>query len=327
MLKNKFKPAIKKIAILAPLLELLLLPITVTSLLWFRYVKFVGIKKFPITRKMFYNIGAIPIVKHYYEPLFDPAQLTKPLNSCRELPGINFRLSEQMKLIQTFDFQNELQGIPIEKPNEINGNSYYYNNGSFQAGDADLYYSMIRMLRPSNIIEIGSGFSTLIALKAVESNKKDCEIICIEPYEMTWLEEHDVKIERKLVETLPLSYFSKLEADDILFIDSSHVIRPQGDVIYEILEILPRLEKGVYVHFHDIFSPNDYPIEWLTDEIRMWNEQYLLEAFLSNNSTFEIVISLNYLAQRYRSKINQIFPSTLSDNNQNPGSFWIKKIE
>ena len=313
--------------ILAPFLDLLILPITVTSLLWFRYVKYTGIKKFPLTKKMFYKIGAIPIVKHYYEPLFDPTQLTKPLNSIREIPGINFKLSEQMKLIETIDYKNELQGIPIEKPSEINGDSYYYNNGSFQAGDADLYYSMIRMLEPSNIIEIGSGFSTLIALKAIDSNKRDCEITCIEPYEMSWLEDLDVKIERKPVESVPLSFFEKLGADDILFVDSSHVIRPQGDVIYEILEILPRLAKGVYVHFHDVFSPNDYPIEWLTDEVRLWNEQYLLEAFLSNNSAFEIVISLNYLTQIHKSEVNQTFPSTLSTNNQNLGSFWIKKVE
>lgn len=96
---------------------------------------------------------------------------------------------------------------------------------------------------------------------------------------MTWLEEVGVSVVRKKVEEVELSFFSRLQGNDILFIDSSHIICPQGDVLFEYLELLPSLNKGVIVHVHDIFSPKNYLKQWLQDEIWFWNEQYLLEAF------------------------------------------------
>ena len=144
---------------------------------------------------------------------------------------------------------------------------------------------------------------------------------------MDWLEEQNVEIIRNRSELISASFYTQLEANDILFIDSSHVIRPQGDVIFEILEILPLLEKGVYVHFHDIFSPNDYPLKWLTQDFRLWNEQYLLEAFLSNNKDFKIICSMNHLCILHREAVEVAFPSIAKEPNSNPGSFWIRKIE
>ena len=87
-----------------------------------------------------------------------------------------------------------------------------------------------------------------------------------------------MKLRRQVVEAVEKSVFQQLEADDLLFIDSSHVIRPQGDVLCEFLEILPTLKKGVIVHLHDVFTPRDYPKAWVVDRVRMWNEQYLMEA-------------------------------------------------
>src|SRR5690606_29222842 len=98
-----------------------------------------------------------------------------------------------------------------------------------------------------------------------------------------------VEVLRKKVEDIPLEYFRQLQPNDVLFIDSSHVIRPQGDVLYEFLELLPDLPSGVFVHIHDIFTPFDYPEDWVKDHVRLWNEQYLLEAFLSFNRDFRIV--------------------------------------
>ena len=135
--------------------------------------------------------------------------------------------------------------------------------------------------------------STLLAIKAVEKNSAEdngytCQHICIEPYEMPWLEKSAVKVIREKVEDVPSDIFLSLKENDILFIDSSHMIRPQGDVLCEFLEILPLLNKGVVVHIHDIFTPKDYPADWIFNEHRLWNQQHLLQAFLSNNSRFRI---------------------------------------
>ena len=99
---------------------------------------------------------------------------------------------------------------------------------------------------------------------------------------MGWLNDvSGIEVLRQRVEQMDKQLFLELEENDILFIDSSHMIRPQGDVLCEYLEILPTLRPGVLVHIHDIFTPRDYPDEWLIDEVKLWNEQYLLEAFLS----------------------------------------------
>jgi len=127
-----------------------------------------------------------------------------------------------------------------------------------------------------------------------------------------------------MVEDVEPGFFSELEENDILFIDSSHVIRPQGDVLFEYLELLPSLNKGVIVHIHDIFSPRNYPEQWLKDEVRLWNEQYLLEAFLCHNSHWKIIGALNYLHHHYYEELKRVAPFLTPGHE--PGSFYIQKI-
>ena len=152
-----------------------------------------------------------------------------------------------------------------------------------------------------------------------------CEHVCIEPYEKPWLSQLDVQLVRERVEDLELSFFSRLEENDVLFIDSSHMIRPDGDVLFEYLELLPSLKKGVIVHVHDIFSPKNYPPQWLVEQVRFWNEQYLLEAFLTNNDSFRIIGALNYLHHRHYEKLRKVAPFLTPE--REPGSFYIQKVE
>ena len=187
---------------------------------------------------------------------------------------------------------------------------------------------MIRLFKPKRIIEIGSGSSTLMAKNAIYKNKSEsndyiCEHICIEPYEQPWLNHIGVKVIRKKVETIELNFFSSLKKNDILFIDSSHIIRPQGDVLFEYLEILPSLNEGVIVHIHDIFTPKDYLDEWFSEYF--WNEQYLLEAFLSFNKDFRIIGATNYLSHKYNVQFSEKCPVYKMQVGREPGSFWIIK--
>jgi hypothetical protein len=141
---------------------------------------------------------------------------------------------------------------------------------------------------------------------------------------MPWLEKTGVSVLRKKVEDVDLSFFSELGEDDILFIDSSHIIRPEGDVLFVYLELIPSLNRGVIVHVHDIFSPRNYLDNWLVSEVKFWNEQYLLEAFLSANSSWEITGALNYLHHNHYENLKAVCPFLGPD--REPGSFYIRKV-
>lgn len=143
---------------------------------------------------------------------------------------------------------------------------------------------------------------------------------------MPWLEKHSaIEVVRQRVEELSTGFFSELSSGDILFIDSSHVIRPQGDVLFEYLELLPTLSAGVLVHVHDIFSPRDYPEAWLVDRIKFWNEQYLLEAFISGNRSWRIEGALNHLRHHHFDALKSVAPRL--DARHEPGSFYLRKVD
>jgi predicted O-methyltransferase YrrM len=193
---------------------------------------------------------------------------------------------------------------------------------------------MIRCFKPGKIIEVGSGYSTLMAAKAISMNMDgdrnyNCQFTCIEPYEHSWLEELNVKVLRSLVEEVDLSYFESLNENDILFIDSSHIIKPQGDVLFLFLHVLPVLKPGVIIHIHDIFTPKDYLEEWIIKKNRFWNEQYLVEAFLSYNDQFKIIGALNFLRHSYYQALADKCPvlkKQIEDGvPREPGSIWIQK--
>ena len=202
-------------------------------------------------------------------------------------------------------------------------------NGLFESGDAEAWYQLLRHYKPRRVFEVGSGFSTLMAIQALARNRAEdpdyrCRHVCIEPYKMPWLEQTGVEIRRQRVEDVEGGFFSELEQGDVLFIDSSHIIRPNGDVLFEYLQLIPSLKPGVIVHIHDIFSPRNYPATWLRDEVRFWNEQYLLEGFLSHNRDWEILAALNYLHHEHYSDLAEVCPFLSPE--REPGSFYIRRV-
>jgi predicted O-methyltransferase YrrM len=311
-----------------PLIDVVFVPLALAASLTMKMIRRAGIKRLPRTRAVFRKVGVYPILDHYYEPLFNPAHLRTQLAKDRDLPGIDWNVAKQLDLLKKFTFHDELVRFPLLPPARL---GYYYQNGAFESGDAEFLYSMIRLFKPRRIVEIGSGQSTLLSASAVSENCTEnpnysCEHICIEPYENQWLDQLNIQLVRQPVEQLDLSLFSTLQRDDILFIDSSHMVRPQGDVIFELFEILPALNPGVLIHIHDIFSPRDYLEEWITTEMRFWNEQYLLEAFLSYNSSFEILGALNFLKHHYPAELSDACPVLREQfNNREPGSFWLRR--
>jgi hypothetical protein len=289
-------------------------------------VRVAGIHRLPSCRKTLLNVGLIPIINHYYEPQFDFRGDGINFEQQRNLPGIDFNIEEQLALIGRLIFSSELENLPESKTDQ---RAYYLENTKFKSGDAEFWYQIIRLKKPKRIIEIGSGHSTLMAIKAITMNKEenpsyDCNHICIEPYEFDWLEQLDISVHRVKVEDTDLSFFSELQENDMLFIDSSHVIRPAGDVLFEYLQILPSLNNGVIVHIHDIFTPRNYLREWLENEIKLWNEQYLLEAFLTHNKSWKIIGALNYLHHNHYDRLKSVARYLSPD--REPGSFYMQKI-
>jgi len=185
-------------------------------------------------------------------------------------------------------------------------------------------YCMVRHFRPRSIIEVGSGFSSLLLGQAAAKNKSS-QLICIEPFPCEFLRNGFPGLQSlidKKVQDIDLEFFSQLESGDILFIDSSHTVKIGGDVNYLFLEVLPRLKPGVIVHIHDIFLPFDYPRIWVLDEFRFWTEQYLLQAFLTFNSEFEVLLANSYLRHYHQSDLKTAFPSLTSWGG---GSFWMRR--
>lgn len=319
---------IVEVAVVA--LDVVLAPVVLAAALLMKLIRRVGVYRMRVSRSIFFHVGVFPIRDHYYEPLFSPARLRRPLDEDRPLPGIDFNVDEQLDWLTKFTFGEELLRI---RSAPAGPQEYYYQNGNFGHGDAEYFYSLIRLLKPKRIVEVGSGFSTLLACIAIEANVLDdplyrCRHICIEPYEMAWLEQlGGVEIVRDLVEEVDRSLFTGLEANDLLFIDSSHVVRPQGDVVCEYLEILPTLKSGVFVHVHDIFTPHDYPAAWVKDQVRIWNEQYLVEAFLTGNRDFKIVGALHFLKHHHPEEMQRLFPPLAAEFDEHePSSLWIARL-
>ena len=308
------------------IIDITIFPLVLISGLLLKKIREIGVGRLKLSRYILLRIGVFPIRDHYYEPQFkfDSKRQYKDRN--RNLSGLKLHDIKQLALLKQFKFAVELLQFPVEKSRNT---EFYYNNGAFEYGDSEYWYQLIRTIKPKRIFEIGSGNSTLMAIKAIHANKGDdpnykCKHICIEPYEKPWLEKIGVELYRKKVEEVPTSFFSELEENDILFIDSSHIIRPEGDVLYEYLELLPKLNKGVIVHIHDIFTPKNYPKEWVVSDVRFWNEQYLVEAFLSNNNDWEIIGALNYLKNNYFNDLKEACPKITQETE--PGSLYIKKI-
>jgi hypothetical protein len=261
---------------------------------------------------------------HYYEPTYREADLPERTDVERYLPGIDMNEAGQLALLAQFTFADELRAIPGVKPS---AQVYGYSAPMYGPGDAEVTYSMIRHFKPRRIIEIGSGDSTLIARTAIDRNRYDdpaydCHVLCIEPYEKPWLESIGIEVVRDRVENTDLAVFRKLQRNDMLLIDSSHVVRPWGDVLREFHEIIPTLAAGVLVHVHDIYTPRDYPERYLRQQRRLWNEQYLLEAYLAFNSRAKVLCAVNWLKNHHFDELSLACPVLAENQDCEPGAFW-----
>jgi predicted O-methyltransferase YrrM len=244
----------------------------------------------------------------------------------RELPGIEMNEAGQLRLFdQLREFYAE-QPFPSHK---TAGRRYWFENPAYSYADAILLYCLMRHLRPRRIIEIGSGYSSCAILDVNEIFFND-SIICtfIEPEPqllLSLIHERDqerISIVGKRLQEVDFNIFTQLESSDILFIDSSHVAKIDSDVNHIFFHILPLLQSGVFIHFHDIFYPFEYPLDWVY-EGRAWNETYLLRAFLQYNQQFQIQLCNTFIDWFHKEKYFGDMPLVAKNTG---GGIWLKKV-
>lgn len=322
------KTTLTKIAFaLAPVIDIALVILAAPAGLILLFYRRLGSRQLPVTTAMLKKIGVFPICKHYYEPLFDAAELRHPLETPRVLPGIDFRTDRQLQLLDQLKYAEEFRALVQADEESSAATAIRLKDKNFQSGDADFLFQFVRHSKPGRVVEIGSGNSTRIVARALERNAQDGSgqprHVCIEPYEMPWLDDMaSIELVRSRVEDCDIDWSTYLGEGDFLFIDSSHMIRPQGDVLHEYLEIIPRLASGVYVHVHDIFSPRDYLEQWVREDVKFWNEQYLLEATLGNTSRYEVIAALNLLKHEHYDALHKVCP--FLDPCREPGSIYFR---
>ena len=291
-------------------------------------------KKAPRKLKLAYRSLRSPYFRwvdpgHFYSPFPDLAEVERRTDyiyppTPTELAGINLNRSSQEQLLT--EFATFYSQLPFERSQNPNSR-YYRPNESFPFQDAFTLYAMIRHLKPKRLTEVGCGNSSSVILDTCEALQLDTRLTLIEPYPeflLTRLRPDDRKrfeLKVQSIQDVPLETFTRLEAGDVLFIDTSHVSKIGSDVNHIFFQILPHLAKGVHVHFHDIWYPFEYPKHWLQGGA-FWNEAYLLRAFLMFNPAFEIVMFNSYVFQCLPERVRSSFPLFL----EGPGaSLWLRR--
>lgn len=267
---------------------------------------------------------------HYYSTIPNRADLLKNRDrifNCdkKVLPGIFIDDERMIKILRSFGQTfGEFPYTEVVDQDLI----FHFNNGVFEWGEAAVLYSLIRFYKPKRIIEVGSGFSTAVMLDVSRKFFDDqIQITCVEPYpdrlmELIKGDLNRVTLIQEPLQDVEINLFKSLEADDLLFFDSTHVSKCDSDVNRIFFEVLPTINEGVVIHFHDVFYPFEYPERWLTEVGAAWNEDYLLRAFLQFNQDFRILFFNDYA--------NRFFRQDVTDTFKNPNqwlgsSIWLER--
>lgn len=245
----------------------------------------------------------------FYSPVVNAVEVLSEPEASRvwppevvDPPGIDLRGDAQLALLEA------LAAYRFQPDPTSAGPQYDPANDQFPPHDAALLYAMVRHLRPRQMVEVGCGWSTTVTAAAIRDGALGTQLTCIEPYPRDFLREmsHDMVLREEKVEHTPMAVFDELEAGDILFIDSSHVVKTGSDVAHQLLQVVPSLADGVVVHVHDIFIPEDYPQGWVRNGFN-WNEQYLLQAYLIGNARAHVLAMNRWLARRHPEAVTAAF--------------------
>ena len=301
-----------------------------------------AIRNLPILRRVFhdrnrlssecdqFNQALFVPPGHFYSPIpsvdeikKDEAKIFETVTRC--IAGIDLHEVEQFNLLDQFVAYYDEMPFSSKKGGQLR---YYFDNPAYSYSDAILLYCMIRFLKPKRIVEVGSGFSSCVMLDTNELFfNNTIQTTFIEPYPellrslVKQMDQMRIQMIPHRLQDVDLEIFRMLDANDILFIDSTHICKTNSDVNRVLFEILPHLVPGVHIHFHDIFWPFEYPKKWVY-EGRAWNEVYMLRAFLQYNETFRVVLMNTFMEHFHAAFFREQMPLCLKDPG---GSVWIRK--
>jgi hypothetical protein len=242
----------------------------------------------------------------------------------QEIPrGVDWDLDGQVELIRRLaGYAPEISEAPLGP--EHQPGEFVWENGAFGAADAYAYYGLLRELKPRHVVEVGAGASSLVLGRALEANGGSVPVTLIDPGPR-WQVLGELPEGWQLVETIvqqaDLKLFDPLGEGDVLFYDGSHCAETGGDVNWMFFEVLPRLAPGVWIHFHDLFWPFDYPAEWVLNEGMTWNEQYVLQTFLMHNDAYRVRLVMGMLSVERWQLMSELFAER-----GHGVSVWIEKI-
>jgi hypothetical protein len=267
---------------------------------------------------------------HYYSPFPDMDEVGRRMTyiyqpTHTDLAGIDLRAEQQKQLLGEF---LPFYARPLIERGHNPDSRYFRPNGSFHFQDAFTLYAMLRRLKPKRLVEVGCGMSSCVILDSCEKHQLATKLTFIDPHPDFMLQlirptdRARFELRQECIQDVPFEIFGQLEAGDVLFIDTSHSSKIGSDVNHIFFRILPFLKKGVFVHFHDIWHPFEYPIDWLHRGM-FWNEAYLLRAFLMYNKSFQIVLFNNFVFRHMTDEIQTNFPLFLEEPG---GSIWLERI-
>lgn len=274
-----------------------------------------AIRAYGVLRKVAARLGFQVVLKTFYSPIPDLATLpADTFDRAVGLPGIDWDLDAQLDRLR-----GVLQPFVPDR--------YTPENPSYALLDATVLYSVVRTHRPRRIVELGSGHTTLVATQAARENAAEghpCRVDAYDPFpgvatpDLPGLDGlHSVA-----AQDISLGVFDELGDGDILFVDTTHVVKLGSDVNHIVLQILPRLKPGVIVHVHDIFIPYEYPRQWPEQFGLYWTEQYLLHAFLAMNPGYEILFSVPVLHRDRAEALRPLAPAAMAGGGS---GFWIRR--
>lgn len=268
----------------------------------------------------------LPIGLHFYQPYPPADELAQSgyWEGSEPLCGVDLRLPEATELASGLG-----QRWASAAKTALTESGFDSRNGMFGLISATTTYAMVREFKPSRIVEVGGGWSTVVLSRAaqdVRAGGDACTVVTIDPFPSSALrfaETQGVELIAQRAEEVPDDVYGQLRDGDMLSIDSSHVIRYGGDVLHLYLEILPRLPRGVLVHVHDIFIPRRYPRELFDAQRYVWNEQYLLQALLVDSRSLDVLLPCWALHDAAPDAIKIAFGAEHSADRSS--SFWMRK--
>jgi predicted O-methyltransferase YrrM len=188
--------------------------------------------------------------------------------------------------------------------------------------DGAAAYALVRLNRPRRIVEVGSGHSTRMLARATVDAEAGTQITCIDPAPRAALNGLDIEWRKRVLGAADLPLFEALEAGDIAFFDSSHILWPGTDVDMMLNRILPALAPGVLVHIHDILLPDPYPETW---EWRGYTEQNGLAGWILGGG-YAPVFSSHYALTRMGAAERSEIAGLALPKGALETSLWLRRV-